>query len=176
VVYRLAATLAAHGMVRRDSAGRLRLGAGARAVELTERQRWRPEVSSTFHGRDIFAPVAAQLTLGCPLEDFGSAVIELLDLPWPEPRQSEDGTIQAEVISVDVYGNLITNLRAEDLPSRPLIEIGRYAVSGLSTHFQSGASLIALVGSTGFLELAAPNSSASQLLNATSGTPLVVTT
>ena len=60
--------------------------------------------------------------------------------------------------------------------TRPLIEIGRYAVSGLSTHFQSGASLIALVGSTGFLELAAPNSSASQLLNATSGTPLVVTT
>ena len=62
--------------------------------------------------------------------------------------------VQGEVLTIDGYGNLVTNLRAEDLPSSPKFEIGGHAVSGLSQHFQSDAALVAVLGSSGFVELA----------------------
>ena len=150
-------------------AGQLRLRSGGRAVELAERRFWRPEVSSTFHGRDIFAPVAAELSSGRPLEALGSPVATIVDLPWPDPRRGEDGSATAEVVAVDRFGNLVTSLRASDLPDQPVVEIAGERIVGLAPHFQAAAPVVALIGSSGFLELAAPNGSAARVLGASSG-------
>jgi hypothetical protein len=158
-----------HGLSLAGSEGRLLLKSGLRAVELTESRFWRPEVSSTFHGRDIFSPVAAELSLGRPLDEFGPQVDWLVDLPWPEPCPAADGVV-GEVITVDGFGNLVTNLRAGDLPSRPVFLIASYEVKGLSESFQSGSDLVAVLGSSGFVELAAPSGSAATLLRAGAGT------
>jgi S-adenosylmethionine hydrolase len=165
--------LACAGRLWLDAAdGRLRFRAGGRAVELSEPRFWRPQVSSTFHGRDIFAPVAAHLSLGLALDELGPPLHDVLDLPWPEPRQAPDRSVSAEVVTADGYGNLITNLRAADLPPNPVFEIARQVVRGLSPNFQSEGSLVALIGSSDFVELAAPNASAAALLGAGPGTPV----
>ena len=93
----------------------------------------------------------------------------MVDLPWPEPRQEPDGSISAEVVTVDRYGNLITSLRAADLPATPTFEIAGRRVTGLASHFQSPEPLVALVGSSGFVELTAPNGSAATALRVPPG-------
>jgi S-adenosylmethionine hydrolase len=154
--------------------GQLALLAGARAVELTERRFWRPRVSRTFHGRDLFGPVAAELGLGRPLAEFGPALDRLTDLAWPEPGREAAGAVRGEVLSVDTYGNLITNLRLADLPAAPRFELAGRGIAGLSEHFQSPAPLLALDGSSGFIEIAVPNGSAARLLGAAEGLPVRV--
>jgi S-adenosylmethionine hydrolase len=154
--------------------GWLRLRAGARAVELLERRFWLPEVSSTFHGRDVFGPVAAELSLGRPLADLGPAISELRDLPWPEPCHEADGSVRGEVLTLDGFGNLITNLRPDDLATGPVFQVGDRIIRGLAPHFQSDSELIGLIGSSGFVEIAAPNGSAAALLQAGTGTPVRV--
>jgi S-adenosylmethionine hydrolase len=157
--------LAREGRVTIEStAGGLRLLAGVQAVELTERRFWRPRVSRTFHGRDLFGPVAAELSLGRPLADLGTSLDQLTDLAWPEPVRAPDGSVEGEVVSVDTYGNLITNLRPADLPAAPRFALGGRRIVGLAEHFQSEAALVALEGSSGFIEIAAPNGSAARLL------------
>lgn len=153
---------------------RLRLGTGARAVELTERRFWRPDISSTFHGRDIFGPVAAELSRGRALAELGEPLDALVDLPWPEPARGADGAVEGEIVTVDGYGNLISNLRREDLPVDPVFSIAGRSWRGLARTFQSAAELVALIGSTGFLEVAAPNGSAARLLQCGPGTILRV--
>lgn len=152
----------------------IRPGSGWRAVELAERRFWRSTVSGTFHGRDIFGPVAAELSLGRGLDELGPVVDRIVDLAWPEPRRTASGALAGEVVVSDHYGNLITNLRQADLPPLPEIEIGGRVVRGLAEHFQSSAPLVALIGSSGFVELAAPNGSAAAMLSAGEGTPVVV--
>lgn len=154
----------------RSEGANLRLERGARAVELTERRFWRPEISSTFHGRDIFGPVAAELSRGRPLTDLGEPLQALVDLPWPAASPLGDGGVRGEVVTVDGYGNLITNLRREDLPSEPVFEIAGRSWRGLARTFQSGAELVALIGSSGFVEIAVPNGSAARLLQCGAGT------
>ena len=157
--------LAEEGRIELDVAPvGLALTQPAGAVELTEQRFWRPQISSTFHGRDIFAPVAAELSLGRALEDLGRPVERIVDLPWPVPRREPNGTVRAELVTVDRYGNLITSLRPEDLPSSPLFDVGGRRIVGLAPHFQTDAPLVALVGSSGLVEIAAPNGSAARLL------------
>ncbi|MCX5999303.1 MAG: SAM-dependent chlorinase/fluorinase, partial [Chloroflexi bacterium] len=87
------------------------------AVEITSPRFWRQPVSSTFHGRDIFAPVAAHLSLGVPLKQFGSAIRSLRVLPVPRPHPGEAGELVGHVLHIDGFGNVITDLREEDLPT-----------------------------------------------------------
>ena len=94
---------------------------GVRAVHRLERDAYfRRPVSDTFHGRDIFAPVAAHLVAGTPPETFGPAIAALQRLDLPEPRV-EPGAVHGEVVHVDRFGNLITNIAATALAtlSRP---------------------------------------------------------
>lgn len=144
--------------------GELRPRTGLEIVELTERRFWRSEVSATFHARDIFGPVAAELSLGCRLEQLGRPAAALLDLPWPAPCRREDGSIEARVITLDRFGNLITSLRAEDLPAEPTFELVGHEIRGLVPNFQSEQPLVAMLGSSGFVELAMPNGSAAAVL------------
>ncbi len=82
-----------------------------RIVELTNPEIWLPDVSKTFHGRDILAPVAAQLSLGLEPERLGVAVHEIETLDWLEPNR-QGNRIDGAVRWIDHFGNLITNIGA----------------------------------------------------------------
>ncbi|MEX2534691.1 MAG: SAM-dependent chlorinase/fluorinase [Trueperaceae bacterium] len=138
-----------------------------RAVTLDEGRYHLPDVSSTFHGRDLFAPVSAHLAAGVSLEELGSARDPdgLIRLDWPQPHRNERGW-KASIIHIDRFGNLITNLPAVVLNQEKGLSdnwcdgwqvlLGGHTVRGISPTFASApiGSAVAYVGSSGFLELA----------------------
>ena len=141
----------------------LPLGEKARAVALREPSFWRPSVSATFHGRDVFGPVAAHLAAGVSLRALGPAVASIHGLPLPTHR-AEQGTLHGVVIHVDRFGNLITTIGPAAVATGATIRIADRTIIGLAPHFQQNAPLIALLGSSGLLEIAVPNGSAAELL------------
>jgi len=147
---------------------RLRLGEGASAVSLSRPRFWRPEVSATFHGRDVFGPVAAHLSRGVALDELGERIEAIRTLPFPRPVEVE-GQTKGEILYVDRFGNLITNLEGSALPPDATIRIGDRAIAGLSPHFQQDVDLIALIGSSGLLEIAVPSGSAAARLGVAVG-------
>ena len=140
-----------------------------RVVELSERKYARPTVSRTFEGRDRFAPAAAWLAKGVDLAALGRAVREIRRLELPHPRVTDDG-LAGEVVRVDRFGNLVTNIdrRAfERLPGQGLeIRIGAYQVSQVVSTYADAKDdeVCALFGSTDHLEIAAHGASASERL------------
>ncbi len=149
---------------------------GWRAVRIAEPRFWLPNPSSTFHGRDIFAPVAAHLSLGEPMEGFGPAMESLAAFRIPVARRLPTGDLAGEVLHVDRFGNLITNLRAEDLPQgEVVIEVAGQHLRGLRRSYSGGTGLVALVGSSGYLEIALPGGSARGEVGRGAGTPVRVT-
>jgi S-adenosylmethionine hydrolase len=135
--------------------GPVKTGVELEAVAITESRFWRTPVSPTFHGRDIFAPVAALLSLGFPPVNFGEEIDSLVMLPLPEPGRGRDGAVTGNVLHVDNFGNLVTNIRAEDLAGlqEPLsIMVAGQVIPGLSHTYGDGQGLLALIGSSGYLE------------------------
>lgn len=148
---------------------------GYRAVSLTNERFFRTPVSSTFHGRDIFGPVAAHLSLGVALEELGEPVEQIVALPPFRARRQADGSLRGRVLHIDAFGNLITDVRLEDLPSAKIvIEVAGRTVEGLSATYGPGADLRAVTGSSGYLEIAAPGASAAAVLKAELGLTVVV--
>ena len=150
----------------------IELEAGLEAVVITKSQLWRTPVSPTFHGRDIFAPVAGLLSLGFPPIDFGEALTSLTMLPLPQPHRRPDGSLVGHVLHIDNFGNLITNIKSSDLPptKEPItIEVGNHVISGLSRTYAEGRGLFALIGSSGYLEVSLKGGSASAFLDAEVG-------
>jgi S-adenosylmethionine hydrolase len=146
-------------------------------VAITNQRFWRSPVSATFHGRDIFAPVAAHLSLGASLADFGEKITSLKTLPLPRPQRSKDGSLIGHIIHVDSFGNLITDVRQDDLPRGEVtIEAGGKTISGLSRTYAGGKGLLALIGSGGYLEVALREGSAGAFLNAHSGDEVIIKT
>jgi len=142
------------------------------AVAITKSQFWRTPVSPTFHGRDIFAPIAALLSLGFPPIDFGETITSLTMLPFPKAHRRPDGSLVWHVLHIDNFGNLSTNIRSNDLPQtkQPIaIEVGDQLISGLSNTYVEGRGLLALIGSTGYLEVSLKGGSASVFLDAEVG-------
>ena len=158
-----------------DSPAPVGLPAHCRAVSLTNERYFRSPVSSTFHGRDIFGPVAAHLSLGAALEDLGEPVEQIVALPPFRARRQPNGSLRGRVLHIDAFGNLITDVRLEDLPSRgALIELAGRTIEGVSATYESGAELRAVTGSSGYLEIAAPGRSAAAVLKAEPGLTVVV--
>lgn len=155
----------------------LGLGESVEAVSLDNPVYQLPIVSRTFHGRDIFAPAAAHLANGVPLSAFGAPVTDPVRLNIPQPLRI-GSTWQAEVLLVDAFGNLITNLPAADLTGGGDLEIlcQGERISGLSITFggHEAGSLIAIADSSGMLSLCAVNGNAAQRLDAGQGTKVVV--
>ncbi len=145
-----------------------------RAVELTNSDLWLTPLSDTFHGRDIFAPVAARLASGDPLEDMGTPCDDLVAFST-SPSKSDGGSVAGEVIHVDHFGNLITNITAFDLPEEFTVWLGGGSVHGPARSYQSEGPLVALVGSSGLLEVGAPNGHAGRLVRVGIGEPVTVT-
>ena len=138
-------------------------------------------VSQTFHGRAIFAPVAAHLSCGVPIQKFGPTLRDFVRLVWPEPRVLLSG-IEGEVVYIDRFGNAITKLEGRLLPrpARATCEIhGRSRrLCTLRSFYQGVApkTPVALVGSSGYLEIAVNGGSAEKVLGVRIGTRVVLRT
>ncbi len=139
-----------------------------------------PQVSRTFHGRDIFAPAAAYLSLDVLLHSFGPAVADPVQIPWPVARREGD-VLVGEVVHVDRFGNLVTSIMARDLaplgPEASLaVELGDMVISGCSSAYteQSPGGLGALVGSSNRLEIFARGGNARQRLGVARGARVTV--
>jgi S-adenosylmethionine hydrolase len=158
-------------VVAEATGGLLELGRGVSGVVLDQPRYWRSEISATFHGRDVFGPVAAYLSRGVPPSELGHAVASIVGVPFPLPRENGPVT-HGEVIYVDRYGNLVTNLEPHHVGDDAMIGVGGRTIRGVSEHFQQEAELIALIGSSGFLEIAVPNGSAARTLGARIGAPV----
>ena len=167
--------------------GRIALPDSLTAYELTE-ERYRLEpVSNTFHGRDVFAPAAAHISMGVSPAAMGPRIDNLVFRPLPEPTRTGD-VLAGEVIYVDRYGNLITNISRADSgiavgnTLRSKVEIAGRQIEGLSRTFHDegagtvrqpgGFPLVALFGSSGHLEVAVPDGNAAQKLSAGTGAPV----
>ncbi len=155
-------------------------GPRGRVIRLAERQFWLAEVSATFHGRDILAPVAARLGLGLDPQRLGPPMERLVMLDWPEPRVLP-GEIQGEVDQVDSFGNLVTNIAAGLLPQAVEYAQTRVVCAGHETVGIACAygdrppgSLVALVGSSGRLEVAIRGGSAVRELGVGVGAEVTV--
>jgi S-adenosylmethionine hydrolase len=171
------------------------------AVQLVNPRFHLAEVSSTFHGRDIFAPVAAHLAKGVPLADLGEVAADLVTFPMPSPAHTSEGTLQSHVLHIDRFGNLILDVRQDDLdnlviePSHlqsPIpnlqrgnarhldnlvIEVGGQTISRLSRTYADGrpGQLVAYVGSTRHhLEIAMREGDAARSLSISVGEPVTL--
>jgi S-adenosylmethionine hydrolase len=136
-------------------------------------------VSATFHGRDVFAPVAAHLANGLSLGELGPPVKDPLLLPDPQPQRLPGGQLRAEIVHVDRFGNLVTNVKSLTEQGSALGDI-RIVVEGQSLTVQrtytdvAPGTLLALVGSDGYLELAVRDGSATEQLGIGVGAPVQV--
>ena len=158
--------------------GTTSLPAEITAVHLTNSAFWRLPVSHTFHGRDIFAPVAAHLSLGVLPNEMGESIDSLAWLPMPKPTVVASG-IEGEIVYQDWYGNLVSNIPQDLLAGASFtrVHIKQRRVDGLCRTFGDappGQELIALIDSHGFLEVAVPNGSAASLLGVKAGERIVV--
>jgi S-adenosylmethionine hydrolase len=136
------------------------------AVNLTNPKFWHHPVSSTFHGRDIFAPAAAHISLGVPLAEFGEAITSLSTSPLPHPQTAANGELIGHILHIDRFGNLISDISKEDLRvSKLSLEIAGQQIDGLSTSYAEADKLLALLGSSGHLEIAFKNGSAASFLD-----------
>jgi S-adenosylmethionine hydrolase len=138
-------------------------------VALTNPTTHRQPVSATFHGRDIFAPVAAHLFNGLALADLGPAVDDPVLLANPQPVYLPDGRLRAEVVYVDHFGNLITNVGPVEWgafnPAGIRVVVGGTVVPLHRTYAEvPPGSLLALIGSDGHLEIAVREGSAAEHL------------
>ncbi|HWO93289.1 MAG TPA: SAM-dependent chlorinase/fluorinase [Dehalococcoidia bacterium] len=145
------------------------------ARELTNKAFRRPSPSPTFHGRDIFAPAAAHLARGAPFDQLGPAVHEVVALPPFRAGRLADGTLVGRVMHVDRFGNLITDVRGEDLAGTGVtVELRGTVIAGLARTFAEGHGLLAYVGSAGYLEIAKNGGRAADELRAAPGDAVLV--
>lgn len=151
-----------------------------RIVRLTGRRFFREEVSPTFHGRDIFAPVAAHLSLGADPGAFGVELERLASIDMPLPAR-KDGFVFGEIIYVDTFGNLITNMKKEDFfnvadVERMEVSVNGLIIKGLKSTYSSVArgEPAALISSAGYLEIAVNSGRASKYFNAGAGSRVVL--
>jgi len=158
-------------------------GAGWRTefVQLGNPGFWLSEVSFVFHGRDIFAPVAAHLSIGVPLSSLGTPFEDPVRIEFPQPQKNAGGW-RGEIIHIDHFGNLSANIRVEHLDEalkdkeKISVRVGGVEIRGLVNTFGERAigELIALIGSTGNLIVSVVNGSAFERLNAQPGDPVEV--
>ena len=144
-------------------------------IALTRSRFFLPAVSATFHGRDIFAPVAAHLSLGVKPQAFGSRIEDWVKLKFPQPRIRE-GKLSGEIIHIDAFGNLITNVREQGLfefarGSSPVLRVGRRTIRGIRRGYWEGkpSEPMALIGSSGFLEISVREGNAREVLRLKKG-------
>lgn len=156
-------------------------GAGVQIIELTDPNFWLPEPSATFHGRDIFAPVAAHIVSGTPFAAIGTPIDTLVQANRTTPQPLGDGRLMGRIVHVDRFGNCITNitqehLRAQGIGQQLVVEIIDQQLPGLFRTYTDGPVGIpmCLIGSSGHVELAVCNGNAANYLGVDIGDKLRV--
>jgi len=141
-------------------------------------------ISNTFHGRDIFAPVAAYLAKGVDHEKFGPEIADYVRFNAPKPKLVDAKTLRGVVLKVDRFGNLITNFTAKDVPalfegkaSELKISVGKREITALYTNYAQGGpgEVFAILGSMGYLEISSNRGAANQLTSAAKGSEVNIT-
>ncbi len=153
-------------------------GVRGRFFALDQPRFWLPDISNVFHGRDIFAPAAAHLARGVPIGDLGSPVTDPVRLSIPLPVKLPGGW-KGEVIEVDNFGNLATNIRRDQLPrdtGKVVVKIGGQTIAGLVKTFgeRPAGELAAMIGTEDDLLIAVVRGSAAERLRAAAGDPVEV--
>ena len=140
-------------------------------------------VSNTFHGRDIFAPVAAYLAKEVDSLKFGEEVEDYVKFTAPKPKMAEANRLRGVVLKVDRFGNLVTNITPQDAPALFAnaakgfkIMVGSREITEIRNAYAEGSpgEVFALLGSMGYLEIAANRAAAAQLTGAGKGTEVSV--
>lgn len=170
ILHELGVKQAGRALVAVQDVKKKPLPEGCEAVSLNKQEYWRHPVSPTFHGRDIFAPVAAHLSLDIPLTEFGEKIDSLYAFPVPEPYGDAMGNIIGCIVHIDRFGNLVTNFKKDDVPAKgAAVEIMNQRISGTSQYYAQGSGLMAVVGSSGYLEISVSDGSAATVLGARVG-------
>jgi len=146
------------------------------AIHITKDKYFRDPVSPTFHGRDVFAPVAAHLSTGIEANKFGPVITDEVRLPVSQPRKLKERVWAAHIIHIDRFGNCVTNITREllsaDQEKTARLKVKDKTISSFRTFFAEGGGkekLFAVWGSAGFLEIAALNRSAAKRLKVKRG-------
>ena len=148
---------------------------GLEAVAITDPRFWRHPVSPTFHGRDIFAPVAAGLSLGISFYEFGEKIRSLHVLSIPKPSFDPDGDLVGLVLYIDHFGTLITNIKNNELPGKDvLVEVAGHRIQGISDYYAQNEGVMAILGSSGYLEVSLRDGSACDFLGMVVGDEIKV--
>ncbi len=143
-----------------------------RAYHLMNRRFFLQPLSNTFHGRDVFAPAAAWLCRGIPPSELGDEIFSIVESPFPTATQVDSCRWTGEILRIDRFGNLITNLQSDLLfkegciPPTFRINIGGREISRFCLSYAEAlvGELFAISGSTGFLEISSNQTSAAKLL------------
>lgn len=140
--------------------------------------------SNTFHARDIFSPIAAYLAKGVEISRFGDEITDYVRFAAPRPKPTDERTLRGVVLKVDRFGNLITNITPQDLPalfeatppSFKIVVGSKAQATRMCTNYAEGTpgEVFGILGSMGFLEVAANRGSAFQLLGAGKGSEVNV--
>ena len=159
--------------------------AGVRAFALRDPRYRLSAVSATFHGRDVFAPAAAHLSRGVPAERLGPRVASLWSYRLPRPQRRRDGSLVGHVLHIDRFGNAITNVTSKDLPRGAVrVQVKGRVIRGLSRAYAASPShgkgtkegkVLALVGSSDYLEIAVRNGNAAACLDLKRGDEVLIT-
>lgn len=144
---------------------------------ITSEHYFRQPVSNTFHGRDIFAPVAAYLAKMVDSHKFGDEIEDYVRFAAPKPKAAGENRLRAVVLKVDRFGNLITNVTPEDAPAlftpsaKFKIVVGSREITDIRKNFAEGepGEVFGIVGSMGYLEIVANRAAAAQILGAGKG-------
>jgi len=150
---------------------------------ITSDHYFRQPVSNTFHGRDIFAPVAAYLAKMVDSHKFGDEIEDYVRFAAPRPKPNGDNRLRAVVLKVDRFGNLITNVTSEDAPAlfsgtagAFTIVVGNKEISEIHTAYAEGApgEVFGILGGMGYLEIVANRAAAAQLTGAGKGSEVTI--
>ena len=154
------------------------------ARHLTNEKFFKHPQSATFHGRDVFAPVAAALSRGVGAEEFGPLIDDVIVLESLTPRVNDDGILAAAIIHIDRFGNCTTNLTTDHLTKETnggvRLIVNDQVITSIRKFFSEEAgdseSLFMIPGSAGFIEIAAQNSSAAAILKVRCGQSITLQT
>lgn len=152
-------------------------GYKAEVYHLDSPEFWLPQVSRSFHGRDIFAPVAAHLANGRSLDDMGTRIDDPVRITIPRPVKTKEGW-QGQIVAIDHFGNLISNIKKTHLPdlARVKVLVGNEKIEKVSNSYGENPSgeLIAIIDSSEDLAVSVVNGSAAERLKARVGDPVLI--
>ena len=143
---------------------------------------FRQPVSQTFHGRDVFGPVAAYLAKQVDSHKFGEEIQDFVKFAAPKPKAAGENRVRAVVLKVDRFGNLITNVTPEDVPAlfsgkgKFKITVGSKEITEIHSAYAEGGpgEIFGILGSMGYLEIVSNRGSAAQITGASKGSEVAI--